>query len=183
MVAYRKEIDAQRAKSRYDLFERLCTPLREGSFVVWELAHAWPDIVVRCAQKTEDAVELVDFGVAREQWAPVYETDQQRGTSKLALETWHEQRVRCVWCRHTRSRRLRKSKAAAQIFFFGMMQAPCSRIAVTNRVTISAKIGPSDQMSTGQAYWREPRRISGARYQRVTTCKYTPSGLGKKCQT
>jgi len=37
------------------------------------------------------------------------------------------------------------------------------------RVTISAKMQPMDQMSTGQAYWRAPSKISGARYHNVTT--------------
>lgn len=38
------------------------------------------------------------------------------------------------------------------------------------RVHISAKIHPTDHMSTPVEYWRPPSRISGARYQSVTTC-------------
>ena len=36
-------------------------------------------------------------------------------------------------------------------------------------LAISAKMQPIDQMSTGHEYLLAPRRISGARYQRVTT--------------
>ena len=38
------------------------------------------------------------------------------------------------------------------------------------RVHISAKIQPTDHMSTPVEYWRPPSRISGERYHRVTTC-------------
>jgi hypothetical protein len=37
------------------------------------------------------------------------------------------------------------------------------------RVHISAKMQPTDHMSTPVEYWRPPRRISGARYHKVTT--------------
>ena len=37
------------------------------------------------------------------------------------------------------------------------------------RLIISAKMVPMPHMSTGHAYCRWPRRISGARYHRVTT--------------
>jgi hypothetical protein len=37
-------------------------------------------------------------------------------------------------------------------------------------VAISAKMHPMDQTSMGQAYFVEPSKISGERYQRVTTC-------------
>lgn len=43
------------------------------------------------------------------------------------------------------------------------------------RVHISAKMQPTDHMSTPVEYWRLPSRISGARYQSVTTC--SPSDL------
>jgi hypothetical protein len=36
-------------------------------------------------------------------------------------------------------------------------------------VIISAKMQPIDQMSIGVEYSSDPNRISGARYQRVTT--------------
>lgn len=39
------------------------------------------------------------------------------------------------------------------------------------RVHISAKMQPTDHMSTPVEYCRPPRRISGARYHSVTTCK------------
>ena len=38
------------------------------------------------------------------------------------------------------------------------------------RVHISAKMQPTDHISTPVEYCRPPRRISGARYQSVTTC-------------
>jgi hypothetical protein len=45
-------------------------------------------------------------------------------------------------------------------------------------VHISAKIQPTDHMSTPVEYCRPPRRISGDRYHRVTTCTTLDKTLG-----
>lgn len=52
------------------------------------------------------------------------------------------------------------------------------------RVHISAKMTPTDHMSTPVEYWRPPRRISGARYHSVTTSwvyvlRGTPNALAR----
>jgi hypothetical protein len=36
------------------------------------------------------------------------------------------------------------------------------------RLDISAKMQPTDHISTAVEYWREPRRTSGGRYHKVT---------------
>ncbi len=39
--------------------------------------------------------------------------------------------------------------------------------------TISAMMHPTDHISRAVEYWRAPKRTSGARYQSVTTYKYS----------
>ncbi len=136
-------------------------PHGEGRLVVGELGDARPVGFVGGSENTKDTEQLIDFGITRAKGAPTRKKVGKRGV--MSQEKEKGERLK----KKRRSRRCKNEKSSET-----------DQCTITERkggrgikylLAISAKIIPIDQMSTGHAYWRAPRRISGARYQRVTT--------------
>lgn len=66
--AYPKEIDAVCVEPWSDTCKALCRPAWKVGVKVGEVLHAWPCVFSRSPEHSKDFEQLVDFGVAWEEW-------------------------------------------------------------------------------------------------------------------